>query len=111
MAPYLYSVTPFEFLCQDNGKYGSYFLQCAIDAQMLASHSRLQHQALAILRQFAKLNQQRVKVMSCHKYCFVGMESEFPVSKARGRECSNVPMEVEAMQGKLVFEGVDLGLW
>uniref|UniRef100_A0A6N2M0L2 PGG domain-containing protein n=1 Tax=Salix viminalis TaxID=40686 RepID=A0A6N2M0L2_SALVM len=35
MALYLYSVTPFEFLCQDNGHHGSYFLQCAIGAQML----------------------------------------------------------------------------
>ncbi|KAJ6428813.1 hypothetical protein OIU84_020464 [Salix udensis] len=35
MALYLYSVTPFEFLCQDNGIHGSNFLQCAIGAQML----------------------------------------------------------------------------
>jgi hypothetical protein len=35
MALYLYSVTPFEFLRQDNGNHGSYFLQCAIGAQML----------------------------------------------------------------------------
>ncbi|KAG6791505.1 hypothetical protein POTOM_000626 [Populus tomentosa] len=35
MALYLYSVTPFEFLCQGNGHHGSYFLQCAIGAQML----------------------------------------------------------------------------
>ncbi|KAG6763431.1 hypothetical protein POTOM_030846 [Populus tomentosa] len=35
MALYLYSVTPFEFLCQGNGNHGSYFLQCAIGAQML----------------------------------------------------------------------------
>uniref|UniRef100_A0A3N7GQV1 Uncharacterized protein n=1 Tax=Populus trichocarpa TaxID=3694 RepID=A0A3N7GQV1_POPTR len=35
MALYLYSVTPFEFLCQGNGHHGSYFLQCALGAQML----------------------------------------------------------------------------
>ena len=35
MALYLYSVTPFEFLCQGNGHHGSYFLQYAIGAQML----------------------------------------------------------------------------
>ncbi|CAK7325266.1 unnamed protein product [Dovyalis caffra] len=36
MTLYLYSVTPFEFLCQDNnGKYGSFFLQQAIGSQML----------------------------------------------------------------------------
>uniref|UniRef100_A0A6N2LQJ9 Uncharacterized protein n=1 Tax=Salix viminalis TaxID=40686 RepID=A0A6N2LQJ9_SALVM len=35
MALYLYSVTPVEFLCQDNGHHGSSFLQCAIIAQML----------------------------------------------------------------------------
>ncbi|KAJ6428789.1 hypothetical protein OIU84_020452 [Salix udensis] len=36
MALYLYSVTPVQFLCdQDNGHYGSLFLQCAICAQML----------------------------------------------------------------------------
>ncbi|KAG5239581.1 protein ACCELERATED CELL DEATH [Salix suchowensis] len=35
MALYLYSVTPVEFLCQDNGNHGSFFLQCAIGAQML----------------------------------------------------------------------------
>ncbi|KAG6765110.1 hypothetical protein POTOM_029126 [Populus tomentosa] len=35
MALYLYSVTPFEFLCQGNGHHGSFFLQCAISAQML----------------------------------------------------------------------------
>ncbi|KAG6763432.1 hypothetical protein POTOM_030847 [Populus tomentosa] len=35
MALYLYSVTPFEFLCQGNGHHGSFFLQCAIGAQML----------------------------------------------------------------------------
>ncbi|KAB5544040.1 hypothetical protein DKX38_012152 [Salix brachista] len=35
MALYLYSVTPFKFLCQDNGIHGSNFLQCAIGAQML----------------------------------------------------------------------------
>ncbi|KAJ6420479.1 hypothetical protein OIU84_027922 [Salix udensis] len=35
MALYLYSVTPFTFLCQDNGIHGSNFLQCAIGAQML----------------------------------------------------------------------------
>ncbi|KAF9663462.1 hypothetical protein SADUNF_Sadunf17G0052600 [Salix dunnii] len=35
MALDLFSVTPFEFLCQDNGHHGSYFLQCAIGAQML----------------------------------------------------------------------------
>ncbi|XP_073266961.1 uncharacterized protein [Populus alba] len=34
MALYLYSVTPSEFLCQGNGHHGSYFLQCAIGAQM-----------------------------------------------------------------------------
>jgi len=33
MALYLYSVTPFEFLCQGNGHHG--FLQCALGAQML----------------------------------------------------------------------------
>ncbi|KAJ6317328.1 hypothetical protein OIU76_012965 [Salix suchowensis] len=35
MALYLYSVTPVEFLCQDNGNHGSLFLQYAIGAQML----------------------------------------------------------------------------
>ncbi|KAJ6428804.1 hypothetical protein OIU84_020459 [Salix udensis] len=35
MALYLYSVTPVEFLCHDNGIHGSLFLQCAIRAQML----------------------------------------------------------------------------
>ena len=35
MALYLYSVTPSEFLCQGNGHHGSYFLKCAIGAQML----------------------------------------------------------------------------
>nr|XP_034909611.1 protein ACCELERATED CELL DEATH 6-like isoform X2 [Populus alba] len=35
MALYLYSVTPFEFLCQGNGNHGSYFLQCAMVLQML----------------------------------------------------------------------------
>jgi len=35
MALYLYSVTPFEFLCQGNGNHGSCFLLCAIGAQML----------------------------------------------------------------------------
>ncbi|KAG6763597.1 hypothetical protein POTOM_031023 [Populus tomentosa] len=35
MALYLYSVTPFEFLRQDNGQHGSLFLQSAIGAQML----------------------------------------------------------------------------
>ncbi|KAG6763594.1 hypothetical protein POTOM_031020 [Populus tomentosa] len=35
MALYLYSVTPPEFLCQGNGHHGSYFLKCAISAQML----------------------------------------------------------------------------
>ena len=38
MALYLYSVTPVEFLCdQDNGIHGSNFLQCAIGAQMLGT--------------------------------------------------------------------------
>jgi hypothetical protein len=35
MTLYLYSVTPFKFLCEGNGHYGSYFLQCAIATQML----------------------------------------------------------------------------
>jgi hypothetical protein len=35
MALYLYSVTPFEFLCQGNGHHGSYFLKWAIGIQML----------------------------------------------------------------------------
>nr|XP_034909583.1 uncharacterized protein LOC118045137 [Populus alba] len=35
MALYLYSVTPFEFLCQGNGHHGSYFLKWAIGTQML----------------------------------------------------------------------------
>ncbi|KAJ6287828.1 hypothetical protein OIU76_028847 [Salix suchowensis] len=35
MALYLYSVTPDQFLCQDNGHHGSDLLQCAIILQML----------------------------------------------------------------------------
>ncbi|KAJ6317331.1 hypothetical protein OIU76_012966 [Salix suchowensis] len=35
MALYLYSVTPVEFLCHDNGIHGSRFLQSAITARML----------------------------------------------------------------------------
>jgi hypothetical protein len=35
MALYLYSVTPFEFLCQGNGHHGYYFLKWAIGAPML----------------------------------------------------------------------------